>query len=99
MKTTCIGRRPQIFVWNIAATTMDHIQILNLSLDDQIIFLKILKMNTTSNRRRPSMEDNPNGRRPPIEDKLQWKTKPPMEEELQWKTTSIGRQPQMEDDI
>ena len=44
------------------------------------------------------------GRRPPIEDDLQWKTtsngsRLPIEVELQWKTTSNGWWPPMEDDL
>ena len=52
---------------------LDHIQILNLSLYDQTIFYKSLKL------RRPPMEDDLQwkttsyGRQPPIEDDLQWK--------------------------
>ena len=45
-----------------------------------------------------------NGRRPQMEDDLQWKTtsngrRPPMEEDLQWKTTSNGRWPTMEGNL
>jgi hypothetical protein len=76
MKTTCIGRRPQILkVEYLSDHLLDHIQILNLSLDDQTTFLKILKMKTASNRRRPPMEDKAsNGRRTLMEDNLHLKT-------------------------
>ena len=104
MKMTCIGRRPQILkVEYLSNHLSDHMQILNLSLDDQTIFLQILKMKTISKL-------TSNGRRPPMEDDLQWKTtsngrqttmedRTSMEEDLQWKTTSIGRRPPLEDNI
>ena len=42
------------------------------------------------------MKMTSNGRRPPMEDVLQWKTSS-NESDLQWKTTCNGRQPTMED--
>jgi hypothetical protein len=43
---------------------------------------------------------NSNGRQPPMEENLQWKTTfNPIEDELQWKTTSNDRRPSMEDDL
>ena len=85
MKMTCIGRRPQILkVEYLSNHLSDHMQILNLSLDDQTIFLQILRMKTISKL-------TSNGRRPPMEDKVQWKT------ELQWKKTSNGRRHPLED--
>jgi hypothetical protein len=38
---------------------LDHTQILNLRLDDQTIFLQILKIKTTSNGRIPQMQRRP----------------------------------------
>ena len=38
---------------------LDHTQILNLSLDDQTIFLQILKIKTTSNGRTPQVQRRP----------------------------------------
>jgi hypothetical protein len=45
---------------------LDHGKILNLSIDDDAIFLQILKMKTTSNGRRPQNIDSGVSKQPLI---------------------------------